>query len=106
MARILMEYGAFSRRRQIYGTEPRADNLIECSAMRCLLPTLIVTCLWGPRLSAQLLEGPAVGADRKITFRLKAPDAKSVLLDPLGGDLSPEKGPFPLERGPDGTWTA
>src|SRR5262245_29055266 len=41
-----------------------------------------------------------------VTFRLKAPDAKSVLLDPLGGDLAPGKGPFPLARRDDGIFQA
>ena len=62
--------------------------------------------LSGPPLPAQLIEGPQVSADRKVTFRLKAPEARSIQLDKLGGDLAPEKGPFPLERGADGVWTA
>ena|SRR6266508_4173564 len=57
-------------------------------------------------LSAQLLEGPAVDADRKVTFRIKAPEAQRVLVDPLDGALASEKGPYPLARGEDGVWTA
>jgi enterochelin esterase-like enzyme len=67
---------------------------------------LVLLALVGSRLPAQLLDGPQVDADRKVTFRLKAPEAKSVQLDTLGGDLAPGKGPFPLERGADGGWTA
>jgi enterochelin esterase family protein len=57
-------------------------------------------------LPAQFLEGPAVDADRRVTFRIKAPEAQRILVDPLGGALAPEKGPFPLTRGEDGVWTA
>jgi enterochelin esterase-like enzyme len=45
---------------------------------------------------------PRVHADLRLTFQLKAPQAKSVKL--LGAS-SIFKGPFDMQRGDDGTWT-
>jgi enterochelin esterase family protein len=50
-------------------------------------------------------EYPRVHPDRRVTFRLKAPEAKSVRLQPGGGDNGLGKGPFDMERGGDGVWT-
>jgi enterochelin esterase-like enzyme len=46
---------------------------------------------------------PRIHADGRITFRLKAPDAKKVQLQ---GGQGLGKGPFNMERGEDGFWTA
>lgn len=47
-------------------------------------------------------QSPRIHADRRITFALKAPDAAS--LQVAGGD-GLGAGPFPMTKGPDGTWT-
>jgi enterochelin esterase-like enzyme len=53
------------------------------------------------------LNSPDVRDDRTVTFRVKAPEAKSVLLS--GGALLSAIGggnkPVPFKRGEDGTWT-
>jgi enterochelin esterase-like enzyme len=46
---------------------------------------------------------PRVHSDLKVTFRLKAPDAKSVLLHPGGDGLG--KGNVEMVKGADGFWT-
>jgi len=45
---------------------------------------------------------PSINPDRSIAFALKAPDANSVLV--AGGD-GLGKGPFPMKKGLDGTWS-
>jgi enterochelin esterase-like enzyme len=45
---------------------------------------------------------PRIHADLRLTFQLKAPDAKTVK---LVGSFGLAKGPYALERSPDGTWT-
>jgi enterochelin esterase-like enzyme len=50
-------------------------------------------------------EYPKVHADARVSFRLKAPDAKKVQLQPGGADNGLGKGPIATERGTDGTWT-
>lgn len=49
-------------------------------------------------------EFPKVHADGRVTFRLKAPGAKMVRVQPGGGDNGLGKGPFDMTRGTDGTW--
>src|SRR5258708_22208388 len=48
-------------------------------------------------------QSPSINPDRSIAFALKAPDANSVLV--AGGD-GLGKGPFPMTKGVDGTWSA
>jgi enterochelin esterase-like enzyme len=48
---------------------------------------------------------PQVHADNRVTFRLKAPEAKSVKVQPGGADNGLGKGPYEMERSDDGTWT-
>ena len=50
-------------------------------------------------------EYPRVHPDGRVTFRLKAPEAKKVQVQPGGADNGLGKGPFDMERGDDGTWT-
>jgi enterochelin esterase-like enzyme len=50
-------------------------------------------------------EYPRVHPDHRITFRLKAPEAKSVKVQPGGADSGLGKGPYEMERSDDGTWT-
>ncbi len=49
-------------------------------------------------------EYPKVHADGRVSFRLKASDAKKVQLQPGGADNGLGKGPIDMERGGDGTW--
>src|SRR5262245_17706869 len=50
-------------------------------------------------------EYPRVHPDGRVTFRLKAPDARKVQAQPGGADNGLGKGPYDMERGADGTWT-
>ena len=50
-------------------------------------------------------EYPSVYHDGRVTFRLKAPDAQKVQVQPGGADNGLGKGPYEMERGADGTWT-
>lgn len=48
---------------------------------------------------------PAIHADGRVTFRLKAPQAKLVQLNPGGNDNGLGRGPIDMTRSDDGTWT-
>ncbi len=48
---------------------------------------------------------PRIHPDNRVTFRLRAPDAKSVKVQPGGADNGLGKGPYEMERADDGTWT-
>lgn len=50
-------------------------------------------------------EHPRVGSDLRITFRLKAPTAQKVQVQPGGSDNGLGKGPFEMVKGEDGIWT-
>jgi len=50
-------------------------------------------------------EYPSVHADGRVTFRLKAPDARRVQVQPGGADNGLGKGPFDMERDNTGVWT-
>jgi enterochelin esterase family protein len=49
-------------------------------------------------------EYPRIHPDRRITFRLKAPEAKKVRVQPGGAGNGLGNGPFDMERREDGTW--
>jgi hypothetical protein len=48
-------------------------------------------------------EYPRVSPDLRVTFRIKAPEAKTVQLRPGGDDNGLGKSPFDMIRGEDGT---
>src|SRR2546423_707459 len=48
---------------------------------------------------------PRIHADLRVTFQLKAPDAKKVQLQPGGADNGLGKGPIDMVRGDGGVWT-
>jgi len=48
---------------------------------------------------------PQIHADRRVTFQLKAPTARTVELMPGGGANGLGKGPFPMVRSADGVWS-
>lgn len=50
-------------------------------------------------------EYPKVHDDCRVSFRLKAPEARNVSLQPGGNDNGLGKGPIEMTRGGDGTWT-
>ncbi|HEV8291240.1 MAG TPA: alpha/beta hydrolase-fold protein [Tepidisphaeraceae bacterium] len=50
-------------------------------------------------------EYPGVHDDLRVTFRLRAPSAQKVQLQPGGGDNGLGKGPFDMTKGDDGAWT-
>lgn len=49
-------------------------------------------------------EYPQVYPDGRVTFRLKAPDAKAVQVQPGGSDNGLGSGPYDMQRSDDGTW--
>src|SRR5215471_4754266 len=82
--------------------------------MTPLLVPLLLTCgLFGVEAddakaassNVSRAEYPRVHPDGPVSFRLKAPDAKKVQVQPGGADNGLGKGPFDMERGDDGTWT-
>jgi enterochelin esterase family protein len=54
----------------------------------------------GARRTGAAVKSPEVAADRRVTFRLLAPDAKAVA---VSGDFGPDA---PMRKGDDGIWTA
>ncbi|MBN9520205.1 esterase [bacterium] len=50
-------------------------------------------------------EYPRVHTDARVTFRLKAPAAQKVQVQPGGADNGLGKGPFDMAKGADGVWT-
>src|SRR5262245_44376537 len=50
-------------------------------------------------------EYPRVHSDLRVTFRLKAPDASKVQMQPGGDDNGLGKGPFDLTRDAEGVWS-
>lgn len=50
-------------------------------------------------------EYPRVSSDLRVTFRIKAPQARQVQLQPGGDDNGLGKGPMDMMRGADGVWT-
>jgi len=48
---------------------------------------------------------PRIHPDGRVTFRLKAPEAHKVQVQPGGGDNGLGKGPFDMARGEDGVWS-
>jgi len=55
-----------------------------------------------PQTSLPGADSPTIQPDRSITFKLKAPDARTVQV--AGGD-GLGAGPFNMTRGPEGVWT-
>jgi enterochelin esterase-like enzyme len=54
----------------------------------------------GARRTGAVVTSPEVGADRRVTFRLLAPEAKAV---GVSGDFGPDT---PMRKGEDGVWSA
>ena len=50
-------------------------------------------------------EYPRIHPDRRVMFRLKAPEAKSVKVQPGGADSGLGKGPYDMQRSDNGNWT-
>jgi hypothetical protein len=50
-------------------------------------------------------EFPKIHADRSVSFRIKAPDARLVQLMPRGDDNGMGKGPFDFRKDEGGNWT-
>src|SRR5712671_5718110 len=49
---------------------------------------------------------PRVYPDLRVSFRLRAPNAQKVQVQPGGGDNGLGQGPFDMTKGDDGVWTA
>jgi 1,4-alpha-glucan branching enzyme len=50
-------------------------------------------------------EYPRVHNDLRVTFQIKAPEARKVQLQPCGDDNGLGKGPIDMTRSEDGTWS-
>jgi enterochelin esterase-like enzyme len=76
----------------------------------CVLLVLGVAVTWaqdGSKPATSNVPGaqyPRVYPDRRVTFRVKAPDAKKVQVQPGGADNGLGKGPYEMQRGEDGNW--
>jgi len=55
--------------------------------------------------SAQTQPEPTVHPDRRVTFRIEAPDAGAVQVIPRGDDNGLGAGPFEMEKDEKGVWT-
>src|SRR6266550_7032489 len=49
---------------------------------------------------------PRINPDLSVSFRLRAPNAQKVQVQPGGGDNGLGRGPFDMTKGDDGVWTA
>jgi enterochelin esterase-like enzyme len=91
----------------------QATSVVLDSRIVALL-AILVTCHPTPVLADDAFPAtsnvrrsdyPKVHPDGRVTFRLKAPDAKKVLLQPGGSDNGLGSKPYDLTRGNDGHWT-
>ena len=80
--------------------------------MRTVLVLAVLVCAstapaqeWAASSNVRGAEYPRVDADGRVTFRIKAPDARKVRLQPGGADNGLGKGPIDMERFGDGVWT-
>ena len=82
--------------------------------MRSLLALSLLACgLAGARAddskpatsNVPRAEYPRIHPDRRVTFRLRAPDVKGVKVQPGGADNGLGKGPYEMGRSDEGTWT-
>jgi enterochelin esterase-like enzyme len=82
--------------------------------MRRFLPLLLLTCSLArsqaddaktATTNVPRAEYPRVHPDGRVSFRLKAAEAKKVQVQPGGADNGLGKGPYDMERGDDGNWT-
>jgi enterochelin esterase-like enzyme len=82
--------------------------------MRRFLPLLLLTCGLArsqaddakpATTNVPRAEYPRVHPDGRVSFRLRAPDATKVQVQPGGADNGLGKGPYDMERGDDGNWT-
>ena len=65
----------------------------------CMLAAAAAAQEVGARRTSAALVSPEVAADRRVTFRLQAPDAKAVM---VSGDFGADT---PLSKGDDGAWS-
>jgi len=64
-----------------------------------MLALLLVAAAVAAPAEAQAVRSPEVGADRRVTFRFRAPNAKEVLLDREGATR------VPMQKDDQGIWT-
>ena len=80
-------------------------SLLSLSLLACSLPVARGDDTRPATSNVPRAEYPRVQPDGRVTFRLKAPDARKVQAQPGGADNGLGKGPFDMERGADGIWT-
>jgi enterochelin esterase-like enzyme len=82
--------------------------------MKHVLTLLFLACVLTPVLgddarpastNVPRAEYPRVHPDGRVSFRLKAPHAKKVQVQPGGADNGLGKGPYEMKRGEGGAWT-
>jgi enterochelin esterase family protein len=97
-----------SNRRPIHterGREHRMRSLLALSLLACVLGGARAEDAQPAMSNVPGAEYPRIHPDRRVTFRLKAPEAKSVKVQPGGADNGLGKGPYEMQRSDDGTWT-
>ena len=60
---------------------------------------------WPASSNVRGAEYPRIHANLRVTFRLDAPDAQKVQVQPGGGDNGLGQGPFDMTRDEEGVWT-
>jgi enterochelin esterase family protein len=80
-------------------------HLLALALVACSITHLVADDPTPASSNVPRAEYPRVHPDGKVSFRLKAPDAKKVQVQPGGADNGLGKGPYDMERGVDGTWT-
>jgi hypothetical protein len=80
-------------------------SLLAVSLLACGLPGARADDARPATSNVPRAEYPRIHPDRRVTFRLRAPDAKGVKVQPGGADNGLGKGPYDMERSDDGTWT-
>jgi enterochelin esterase family protein len=73
--------------------------------LSCILPASAADDARPAPSNVSNAQYPRIHPDRRITFRLRAPAATKVQVQPGGADNGLGKGPFDMQRGEDGTWT-
>ena len=73
--------------------------------LSCILPASAADDAKPASTNVANAQYPCIHPDRRIAFRLRAPAATKVQVQPGGADNGLGKGPFDMQRGEDGTWT-
>src|SRR5438105_7300328 len=81
---------------------PRPDEGVAVIRKGCVVGLMVTAGMLGASAQpapAPLVHSPEVRADRRVTFRLRAPNAKEVLLAREGAER------YPMQKNDQGEWT-